>query len=94
MVPISRRKHNGDGTFEPCPHSLIRRHSSPFPDCLDTRAILRRLDRMIGFPEETALLLRDFELDSFSGKGGVSAATLICGGGVATNIRSIDKGNL
>ena len=57
----------------------------PPSDCLDTRAILRRLDRMIGFPEETALLLRDFELDSFSG---VATATLICGGGVASNIRS------
>ena len=44
---------------------------------------------MIGFPEETALLLRDFELESFSGVNGVSAATLICGGGVASNIRSI-----
>ena len=61
----------------------------PLPDCLDTRAILRRLDRMIGFPEETALLLRDFELDSFSGREGVSTATLICGGGVASNIRLV-----
>ena len=45
---------------------------------------------MIGFPEEAALILRDFELESFNGGSGggsgVSAATLICGG-VASNIR-------
>ena len=33
----------------------------------ESRSILRRLDRVIGFPEEGALMLRDFEHAIFGG---------------------------
>ena len=33
----------------------------------ESRSILRRLDRVIGFPEEGALMLRDFEHALFGG---------------------------
>jgi hypothetical protein len=49
---------------------------SPFADSQSTRVILRRLDKIIAFPEETALLLRDYERRLF---GQVTVSTLLAG---------------
>ena len=43
--------------------------------------MLRRLDKLIGFPEQTALMLRSLERRLFLSKVGVS--TLLCGAAVA-----------
>ncbi len=45
-------------------------------DSSETRAMLRRLDKLIGFPEQTALMLRSFERRLFSS---VSVSTLLAG---------------
>ena len=47
-----------------------------FSDSQGTRSILRKLDKIIAFPEETALLLRDYEHNLFSQ---TTVSTLLAG---------------
>ena len=58
---------------------------SIFPDspALETRTILRKLDRIVGFPEETALMMKNFEMELFCSKSRsrqkVTLSTLLSG---------------
>ena len=59
-----RRKSASDVEFLPaCPQFMM----AFILGSQESRSMLRRLDRVIGFPEEGALMLRDFEHALFGG---------------------------